>query len=204
MSSGKLVHDILDGLLLGIVPRLVRSRRRTYLWDWLFLDLRLSGRRAGGAREGIERGGEFEQPLASRRFRTLLLPLGARLRRRLRSLLCGLVNLWEIILIHFMSRRLLLRLGWDERGRGGDRRRRGLGKRRGRVGEIWGRSSAEVKEVRNGLETIGDGSQRGASKKTRQKHTQTSTDPAEPCLGFQTSWGSEPHSPSACWQIQEG
>lgn len=93
LSSGELVHYILDGLPLGIVPRLIRSRRRTYLWDWLFLDLRLSGGRAGGAREGIERGGEFEQPFTSRRFHALLLSLGTRLRRRFGGLLCGLIYL---------------------------------------------------------------------------------------------------------------
>lgn len=91
----------------------------------------------------------------------MLLPLGARLRTGLRGLLGRLVDLREIILVYLRPWRLLLRLRWEEGRRGGNRRRRGLRKRRGRIREIGDRSRAEVREVRNGLETIGDGSQRG-------------------------------------------
>ena len=91
----------------------------------------------------------------------MLLPLGARLRTGLRGLLGRLVDLREIILVYLRPWRLLLRLRWEEGRRGGNRRRRGLRKRCGRIREIGDRSRAEVREVRNGLETIGDGSQRG-------------------------------------------
>jgi hypothetical protein len=167
LASGKLVHNVLNGPLLGIVPGLIRSRRRTDLRDWLFLDLGLSGRRARGASQDIEWGREFEQRFASRRFPTLLLSLGtSRLRSRFEDLLDGLVYLRGIILIYLGPRRLLLRLRrWDERRRGGNRHRRGLRKRRGRVGEVGDRTSAEVKEVRNRFETIGDGSQGGQARR---------------------------------------
>jgi hypothetical protein len=153
LSSGELVHDILNGLL-GVVPGLVGSGSRRDIRDWLFLDLGLSGRRARGTSQNIEWGREFEQRFASRRFHVLLLPLGAsRLRNRFRGLLGGLVHLREIVLIHLRPRGLLLRLRRDERRRGRNRGRCGLRKRRGRVREVGGGSSAEVKKVRNGLET---------------------------------------------------
>jgi hypothetical protein len=39
LSSVELVHDVFNGLLLGIIPTLVRPRSRTDLRHWFFLDL---------------------------------------------------------------------------------------------------------------------------------------------------------------------
>lgn len=90
------------------------------------------------------------------------LPLGATglLGSRFRNLLDRPIDLRGIILVNLGSRRLML-LRLDERRRGRNWSWRRLGKRRGRLREIGNRSSAEVREVRNGLETIRDGSQIG-------------------------------------------
>lgn len=162
LSLGELVREVVNRLPIGVVPGLVGAGSRTDFRDWLLLDLGLDGRRARGACQSIEWGRKFEQSFASRRFRALLLPLWTSgLRSGFRDLLYGLVYLREVVLISLRPRMLLLRLGWEEGRGGGDRRRRGLRKRRGRVREVGDRSSAEVREVRNGLKTIGDGSQRG-------------------------------------------
>ena len=99
-------------------------------------------------------------------FYALLLSLGdSRLRSRFRGLLSGLVYLREIILVYLRPRRLLLRLRWDGRRRGRNGRRRGLRERRGWLREVGYRSGAEVREVRNRLETIGNGSQNWKTKR---------------------------------------
>ena len=199
LPSSELVHNVLNGLLLGIVPSLVGAGRRTELRDRLLFYLRLSGRRTRGASQGVEWGREFEQAFAGRRFRALLLPLGtSRLRNRFGALIYGLVYRGEIIRIYLVPRRLLLRLRrWDERRRGGDGHGRGLRKCCGRFRQVGNRSGAEIREVRNGLETVGRFTKE-TSERMRQKHTQTSADPAEFChLGFQRS-DSERRSPSAC------
>lgn len=167
LASGELVHDVLNGFPLGIVPGLVRSGRGTDLRNWLFLDLgRLTRRRARGTGQSIEWGRKLEQRFASWGFRALLLPLGAnRLGSRFWTLICGLISLRKVVLIYLRPRMVFLRLGRDEGGRCGNRCRCGLRKRRGRIRVVGDRGSAEVKEVRNGLETIGDGSQKGARKK---------------------------------------
>jgi len=72
LTSGELVHHVLNGLPLGIVPGLIRTRSRTDLRDWLFLDLGLRRRGTGITSQGIEWGREFEQRFSSRRFRALL------------------------------------------------------------------------------------------------------------------------------------
>jgi len=99
-------------------------------------------------------------------FHALLLSLGdSGLRSRFRDLFSGLVYLREIILVYLRPRRLLLRVRrWNGRGRSRNGRRRGLRKRRGWFGEVGNRSSAEVREVRNRLKTIGNGSQNWKTK----------------------------------------
>ena len=166
LPSGELFDNILDRFSPGIIPGLIGSGRWADFRNWLFLDLGLSGRSTRGTSQGIERSRELEQRFASGGFRALLLPLGAsRLRRRFRNLLGRLIYLREIILVYLRSLRLLLRLRrWDERRRSGNGRRRRL-KRCGRFREVGNRGSAEVREVRNGLKTIGDGSQNGQTRR---------------------------------------
>ena len=157
LSSGELVHDVLNRLPLGIAPDLVRSERWTDLRDWLFLDLGLIGRRTRGASQNVKWSRKLEQRFANRRFRALLLPLGA---SRLGDLFGRLVYLREIILIYLRSRGLFLRWGRrDGRRRGRNSHRRGLRERRRWFREVGNRSGAEVRKVRNGLKTIGNGSQ---------------------------------------------
>jgi len=98
-------------------------------------------------------------------FYALLLSLGdSGMRSRFRDLFSGLVYLREIILVYLRPRRLLLRLRWNgRRGRNGRRRR--LRKRRGWFREVGNRSGAEVREVRNRLKTIGNGSQNWKTKR---------------------------------------
>jgi hypothetical protein len=76
-----------------------------------------------------------------------------------------------VVLICFRSRRLFLRLGRLPWRRNGNRCRRlgGLRKRRRWFREVGNGSSAEVREVRNGLETIGDGSQNYEIGKKKRK-----------------------------------
>lgn len=166
LTSGELVHDVLNGTPPGIMPGLVRSGSRTDLGHWFFFYLLLNRRGTGGAGKGIEWGGEFEQWFTRRRFRALWLPWGATelLGCRFWNLLDGLVDLREIILVHLRSWRMLLfsRLrGWVKGRRDGNGGLRRLRKCRGRLGKVGDRSSAEVREVRNGLETTEDGSQIG-------------------------------------------
>lgn len=81
---------------------------------------------------------------------------------RVKNLLDRLVDLREIILIDLRARGLLLFLRLrrrEERRRSRNRCRRWLRKGRWRLGKTGDRSSAEIREVRNRLETIGDGSQ---------------------------------------------
>ena len=166
LSSGELIHHVLNRLPLGIVPGLVGSERWTDIRDRLFLDLGLSGRSAGGASKGVEWSRELEQCFAGGGFNALLLSLGdSRLKSRFGNLFDRLVYLREIILIYLRSRRLLLRLRWDGRRRGRNGRRRWLRKRRRWFREVWNGGSAEVREVRNRLETIGDGSQNWQTKR---------------------------------------
>jgi hypothetical protein len=154
LSSGELIHDVFNGLL-GIVPGLVRPGSRTDLRHRFFLDMWLNRRGTGGARKGIEWGRKFEQRFTSRRFCALRLSQGTTrlLGSMFRNLLDGLIGLREIILTHIRPQRLLLflRLRGNKWRRCGNKR--GLRKCRRWFRKVGDRSSAEVREVRNGLET---------------------------------------------------
>lgn len=60
LSSGELIHHVLDRLSLGIVPGLLRSECWANIRDGLFLDLGLGGRRTGGASQGVKWSRELE------------------------------------------------------------------------------------------------------------------------------------------------